>query len=65
MNNEYNFLKKQRYEYYKGTTEIMDNEVYEFVEDIPNEEQTDAITLEQALWLQKKLKNENFKLKEN
>ena len=34
MNNEYDFLKKQRYEYYKGTTEIMDNEVDEFVEDV-------------------------------
>ena len=35
------------------------------VEDIPNKEQTDAITLEQAFWLQKKLKNEHFKIKEN
>lgn len=35
------------------------------VEDIPNEEQTDTITLEQAFWLQKKLENENFKLKES
>lgn len=34
MNNEYNFLKKQRYEYYKGTTEIVDNEVDELVEDV-------------------------------
>ena len=34
MNNEYNILKKQRYEYYKGTTEIVDNEVDEFVEDV-------------------------------
>lgn len=34
MNNEYDFLKKQRYEYYKGTTEIVDNEVDEFVEDV-------------------------------
>lgn len=34
MTNEYDFLKKQRYEYYKGTTEIMDNEVNELVEDV-------------------------------
>ena len=34
MNNEYDFLKKQRYEYYKGTTEIVDNEVDELVEDV-------------------------------
>lgn len=34
MTNEYKFLKKQRYEYYKGTTEIMDNEVNELVEDV-------------------------------
>ena len=34
MTNEYDFLKKLRYEYYKGTTEIMDNEVNELVEDV-------------------------------
>lgn len=34
MTNEYEFLKKQRYEYYKGTTEIMDNEANELVEDV-------------------------------
>ena len=34
MSNKYEFLKKQRYEYYKGTTEIMDNEANEFVEDV-------------------------------
>ena len=28
------FLKKQRYEYYKGTTEIVDNEVDELVKDV-------------------------------
>ena len=34
MTNEYEFLKKQRYKYYKGTTEIMDNEANELVEDV-------------------------------
>ena len=35
------------------------------VKDIPNEEQTDEITLQQALWLQEKLQNQHFKLKES
>lgn len=34
MNNEYDFLKKQRYKYYKGTKEIMDNELNKLVEDV-------------------------------
>lgn len=34
MSKEYDFLKKQRYEYYKGTTEIMDNEVNDLIEDV-------------------------------
>lgn len=34
MTNEYDFLKKQRYEYYKGTTGIIDNEANEIVEDV-------------------------------
>lgn len=34
MSKEYDFLKKQRYEYYKGTTEIMDNEVNGLIEDV-------------------------------
>ena len=34
MTNEYEFLKKQRYEYYKGTSEIVDNELDDFVDDV-------------------------------
>ena len=34
MSNEYEFLKKQRYEYYKGTSEIVDNELDDFVDDV-------------------------------
>lgn len=34
MSNKYKFLKKQRYEYYKGTSEIVDNELDDFVDDV-------------------------------
>ena len=34
MTNEYNFLKKQRYEYYKDTSLIVDNEVDDFVRNV-------------------------------
>lgn len=34
MNKEFNFLVKPRYEYYKGTTEIVDNELDNFVDDV-------------------------------
>ena len=34
MSNEYEFLKKLRYEYYKGTNSIIDNEVDKLVEDV-------------------------------
>ena len=34
MNNEYDFLKKQRYEYYKDTGLIVDNEVDDFVRNV-------------------------------
>ena len=34
MSNEYEFLKKLRYEYYKGTSEIVDNELDDFVDDV-------------------------------
>ena len=34
MTNKYKFLKKQRYEYYKGTSEIVDNELDDFVDDV-------------------------------
>ena len=34
MSNEYEFLKKQRYEYYKDTNKIVDNELDDFVDDV-------------------------------
>ena len=34
MTNEYEFLKKQRYEYYKDTNKIVDNELDDFVDDV-------------------------------
>ena len=34
MTNEYDFLKKQRYEYYKDTNKIVDNELDDFVDDV-------------------------------
>ena len=34
MSKEYKFLKKQRYEYYKGTSGIVDNELDDFVDDV-------------------------------
>ena len=34
MSNEYEFLKKQRYEYYKDTDKIVDNELDDFVDDV-------------------------------
>ena len=34
MTNEYDFLKKQRYEYYKDTGLIVDNEVDDFVRNV-------------------------------
>ena len=34
MTNEYDFLKKQRYEYYKDTSLIVDNEVDDFVRNV-------------------------------
>ena len=34
MGNEYEFLKKQRYEYYKDTNKIVDNELDDFVDDV-------------------------------
>ena len=33
MSKEFNFLVKPRYEYYKGTSEIVDNELDNFVDD--------------------------------
>ena len=34
MSNKYEFLKKQRYEYYKDTNKIVDNELDDFVDDV-------------------------------
>ena len=34
MSNKYDFLKKQRYEYYKDTSLIVDNEVDDFVRNV-------------------------------
>ena len=34
MTNEYDFIKKQRYEYYKDTSLIVDNEVDDFVRNV-------------------------------
>lgn len=34
MGNEYEFIKKQRYEYYKDTNKIVDNELDDFVDDV-------------------------------
>ena len=34
MSNKYEFLKKQRYEYYKDTNKIVDNELGAFVDDV-------------------------------
>ena len=34
MSKAFDFLKKQRYEYYNGSTSIIDNEVDELVEDV-------------------------------
>lgn len=53
MNNEYEFLKKQRYEYYNATGEIIDNELHEFVGDVVKRLNTQDINKRKLLKIKK------------
>ena len=57
MSKEFDFLKKQRYKYYNGSTSIIDNEVDELVEDVCDRLNTQDFNKNELLKVKQRLEN--------